>query len=500
MQLDRARRESVILGHAVRTLVVIAVMLCAASASAAPNDGIVVESYTGRRPDDANRLLSPVLDELANRGYVAGPEVVGRRFEQRVSRPSVVQNGLPADFADQVDRGHKAWIAGQFDQAVKLLTPLVDAAHASSGAFAQNQPMRDKLLKALIALALSHRRIGDQDSARKTFGEILRSFPNAQLSRGVYGPEASNLFEDVKKEANAAGKGTLVVKATSETAVVFVNEQFTNTGGAARVEVLPGEYRVFVQVGKQLSRVHRVMVTANDEASVTIDAGFDAVVHSSPTWSGFEFADDGSRDKLESVYAAAFANAINARGVVVIGIDTNRGRPVIFGALVSLMNGGEIRRAYIPLDPDPSVDKLRALGRFVAGDNAAPGIEIERAGDINSVPPGGTGAGVQIGDLGKSGGSGRWGGWKWLTGVVGVAAMGVGAYYLSVDGDCADEACTYYRESSLGGWSALGGGAVFAGISVYLFVTADREAPPARSATYVVPTRGGAYAGYTLRF
>src|SRR5512139_2599702 len=96
MPLDRASAGSVILGHAVRAtrrIVVLAAMLFAASASAAP-DGVVVESYTGQRPEDANRLLSPVLDELATRGYVAGPEVVGRRFEQKISRPSVVENGL----------------------------------------------------------------------------------------------------------------------------------------------------------------------------------------------------------------------------------------------------------------------------------------------------------------------------------------------------------------------------------------------------------------------
>jgi hypothetical protein len=482
----------------VRFLIAI-VVVGLSTAHAAPGDGIVVESYTGARPEDANRLLSPVLDELANRGYVAGPEVVGRRFEQRVSRPSTVENGLPNVFSEQVEKGHKAWIAGRFDEAEKLLTPLVDAAHANPGSFAQNQPLREKLLKALIALALSYQRSGEQDAARATFGEILRSFPDTQLSRASYGPDAFTAFEEAKKQANAAGKGKLVVKATNEAAVVFINERFLNTGGAARADLLPGEYRVFVQVGKQLSRVHRVSVTANEEATITIDAEFDALVHSSPKWTGFQFDGPAGREKLESIYSAAFANAINARGVVVVGIDTVRGKPAIVGSLVSLMNGREIRRGSINLDPDPSVDKLRALGRFIAGDNAAPGIDIQLAGDINSVPKG-DGRGVQIGDISKkSDSTGPWGGWKWLTGGAGLGALGVGAYLLSVDGNCTDGPCTHQRETSLPGWATIGGGVALAGLSVYLFIRGSGESAQ-RSATFVVPARGGAYAGYALRF
>ena len=111
MPVDRARRKSVILGHPVRWIIAILVIGLASVAHAAPDNGIVLESYTGERPADANRLLSPVLDELANRGYVAGPDVVGRRFEQRVSRPSQV-GGLPAGFSDQIEQGHKAYIRG----------------------------------------------------------------------------------------------------------------------------------------------------------------------------------------------------------------------------------------------------------------------------------------------------------------------------------------------------------------------------------------------------
>src|ERR1700690_599798 len=93
-------------------LVVVAATARAASAGAG---GIVLESYTGERPDDATRLLSPLLDELAKRGVVGGYDVVGRKYEAEVSRPTSSLEGLPPDFADRVERGHKAGIEGKFE-------------------------------------------------------------------------------------------------------------------------------------------------------------------------------------------------------------------------------------------------------------------------------------------------------------------------------------------------------------------------------------------------
>lgn len=459
------------------------------------NDGIVLESYSGQRPNNAGQLLSPLLDELAARGFVAGPEAVGRRFEQRGSRPATVPNGLPDGFAEKVDAGHKAWVGGRFDEAIRVLAPLVDAAHASPGAFAQNQPLREKVLKGLFALSLSHLRIGDRSAARVVFGEILRSFPEAQPSRATYGPEAFEAFEEVRRQANAQGHGRLAVEVADPSAVVFINERFSAVGSVTKADMLPGEYRVFALVGKQLSRVHQVIVKANEEAKVAIDVAFDTALHTKPEWSGFAFPAAAAREQQESRYAAAFANAIEARGVVVIGIDQVRGRPAIVGSLVHLMNGREIRRASVSLEPEPSAEKLRALGRFVAGDDsAAPGIDVQLIEPSAARHPSNGG---QVDDRSPRSG-GLWGGWKYVAGGTGLVALGIGGYLLSVDGDCADDPCSYQRDTALPGWASVGGGVVLGGISVYLFLRGSGESG-ARSA-FVIPTHDGAYAGYAIRF
>src|SRR5690349_18612268 len=110
-------------------LVAFATLLLSPSLARA-GDSVVIESYGGARPDGATRTLQTVFDELTRKDFVAGTDVVGRKFETRVSRPALTALGLPADFAAQIDAGHKAWIAGNFTEAMKLLQPMVNAAHA----------------------------------------------------------------------------------------------------------------------------------------------------------------------------------------------------------------------------------------------------------------------------------------------------------------------------------------------------------------------------------
>lgn len=477
-----------------RTLRLVAMIALLHVTAAHAGDRVVLEVSTGPRPDEASHVLSPVLDELSSREFVTGAEVVGRKFEAQVSRAAMAPGGLPADFADQVERGHKEWISGRFDQAVAILGPLVDAAHASPGAFAQNQPLRDRLLKALFALALSQHRMGDTGAAEFTFGEILRSFPGTILPRGSYGPEAFNLFEQMRKKIGAGNKGRLLIKVSNETAVVFVNEHFEHVGTTVK-ELLPGEYRVFTQVGKTLSRNHRVVVKPNEEVTVTIDAEFDRAVHSSPTWAGLQFETSADREKLEASYAAMLAAAIDARAVVIVGIDQVKGRPAIVGALINLMNGREIRRASLALEPDPPVERLRTLARFLAGEPATGGIDVQINGEAAA------GAGPSSGVHPEDGArSRRWGGWAWLAGGLTVGAGATGAVLLALDGKCPGGVpnCVDVYDNAAPGWIAIGGAAVLAGVTIYLIAT--RTTGSGSRTAFIVPTGDGAIAGWATRF
>lgn len=353
--------------------VALLVLLC--SLSVARAQGIVLESYTGRRPDDMTRMLSPLHEELAGRGYTTG-DTLARRYETTVSRPAQAKDGMPSDFEDRIERGHKAWIAGRFDEAVSILVPIVDAAHANAGAFAQSQTLRNKLLKGLIALALSQQRRGDLAAAKETLAEVRRSFPDTQLSRAQYGPDAYELFEEVRRTQGQGGRGRLKIDVSAESSVVFVNEHFENVGRVAKDDVIPGDYRIYAQMAQQLSRVHRVAVRADETASLSIDMRFDAVLHTSPAWIGFEFAGPGDRARDEATYALKVARETKAKGLIVVGIDHTNGRPSLIGVLLDLRAGREIRRASLALEPEPSAERVRSLARFLAGEEPVEGIDV----------------------------------------------------------------------------------------------------------------------------
>lgn len=454
--------------------------------------GIVLEAYTGQRAPDAQRLLGPVLDELAARGFASG-DTVGRQIDGKVSRAAEDHGGLPADFAAQVDKGFQAWVRGKFDDAIKVLVPLIESAHANSGAFVRDPSLREPLNKALIVLAIAQQRTGDPSAARATFGEVVRAFPDSIVSRGTYGPDAAQLFDDVKRESGAASKGKLTVK-TDDGAVVFVDEVFR---GTSTMELTPGEYRVTVMLNKVPSRSHHVVVNAGSETTIAIDAKLDQALHTDG-WTGFAFASEADRDAHEAPDAAKIAANVGASAVAVVGIEQVRGRPAIVGSLVSLSSGREIRRASVAMEPDPSTDRLKALAKYLAGEEPASGIEVQPLDESpKETPVGGgqeTGGGAVVAhDEGKGG---RWGGWKWMTGAIGIGGLGAGAVLVALDGSCSSHPagvpCPVYdfKGAYIG---ALAGGAVFTGISVYLFATQGHEHP--KRTAFVVPTGDGAVAG-----
>jgi hypothetical protein len=466
------------------------------SPARAERSPIVLESYAGDKPADADKLLSPLVDELAKHEFVFGAEVVGRTFEATASRPAIA-GGLPKDFAERAARGYDLWTNGKFDEAAALLGPLIEAARENTGEFAQNQnrALHPQLQKALIALSLSQLKLGDRSAARQVMAEVLRGDPDVKIMRGMYGQEASELYNEVLRQLTERGQGKVIVTVDAAGAGIYVNERLVEMGSNLELSLLPGDYRVVARIGDDLSRAHRVRVVGGGVHRLTIDPAFDRAVHTGPGWTGFRFAKGEERDRDELRHGAAFATAIDADQVIVVGIDTVRGRRMIRGALVNKVNGRDFRNGSIPLDASPSEDQRRNLARFLNGAPPTPDI-------IVGAPAGPGGAGRTD----AAGGAPRppWGGWKWLTGGAAIAAGVAGGVILSYDGACSADVepgvpCPNHHETSAQGWLAIGGAAALAGITVYLVVK-ERRAGAASRTAYLAPTAGGAIAGYAARF
>ena len=469
-------------------------------ASAFAGGPIVLESYTGEKPAEASQLLSPLLAELGQNKFLAGYEGVGRSFEEHVSRPAMSEARMPADFVKQVETGYSAWASGQFNEAVEILGKMIRAARENPGAFARSPELRDAMLKALIAHALSTAKIGDQSAAEQTLFEIVRSYPNATLARGTYGQQAVSDFDAARKKlGNKLGTLTVNVDIAAQ---VYVNERLASSGKVITESLLPGDYRVFVMFESRLSRVHKVTIKANSPTILSIDSGFEAAVRTTATHTGFQFASKDDRVKNEAKYAQQFGEALDAAAIVVAGIDQDKKRSVVIGVLVNRLNAVELKRAHVALEPDPSPEKLRALATFLVGTGtAAPeGVDVISAE-----------AGTQVSD-GKGGfiyrdvpgpGKPMWKGWKYVTGGAAVVGLGLGAVFLYYDGKgtcpAGDSTCGDVYELKPQGFVSIGAGAALAGVTIYLFVR-ERGQARKQSSAFVMPTRGGAVASYAFSF
>jgi hypothetical protein len=255
---------------------------------------------------------------------------------------------------------------------------------------------------------------------------------------------------------------------------------------------------VFVRADGQLSRVHRVIVRAKETSVITIDPAYDGVIQTSVNWTGLAFANAADRERSEIDHASRFALAIDASAVALIGVDQVRGRPSIIGILVNRTRSTEIRRASIPIDPAPTHDLLVALAEFLAGGatTAPEGVDVEVLTARRTEPSGGDGS------MPVDRGSGGWGGWKYLVGGFALGALGTGGVLLSLDGGCQTEppagvVCADVYNTAVPAYLTLGGGAVLAGVTVYLFV---RGGSKRTKSAFVVPTNGGAFATFGGRF
>jgi hypothetical protein len=158
---------------------------------------------------------------------------------------------------------------------------------------------------------------------------------------------------------------------------VFINERFENVGSFIKGDLPPGRYRVFVQIAKRLSRVHEAVIEPDKETVLQIDPDYDAALQTSGAHIGFSFADDAARKKHESLYAARFADELGASSIAVVGTESIQARPSLVGSVVGIHSGKDLRRASLALEPMPTVERIRALAAFLAGDEPAEGLEVE---------------------------------------------------------------------------------------------------------------------------
>jgi hypothetical protein len=458
------------------TLTAVAIASTTGGGAAFGSEVGVVESYAGTRPKDAALLLAPLVAELEALGHL-GPEQVGVRIAERVSRPATLGDEAVQRGIRLAEQGHRHWLEAEFEKAVSALDEAVAILQASPAAFAADTQRRGVLLRALMFSAMARQRLGRADEAAATMAEVTRSFGDMPFDRVQFGPEGFALYRAIKAEVEAARTGRLRVEVDDPDVAIFVNERFAGAGDRYEALVPPGRYRIYTHKGTTPGRLRVVDVVPGGRAHVAIDWTLDAALGGDAT---LVFSDERDRARHESDKAVAVAQRIGLSGVIVVGIREYQGRRAIVGSLLSLDTGRPQRTAAVALEPSlPSASTVRGLARFLASGESVPGLLLPR-------------------DEPSAERRRSYGLWKWGALASGAAAVATGVVLIQMDGpirDAAGNQTPEQRDTRTAGIvsSSAGAALLITGVTLWVLESRSGGKETPRAALVPLPSGGVAF-------
>jgi hypothetical protein len=466
-----------------RTVAGVALLLaCAWSGPARAGNSILLQSHAGEIPDDAGTYVAQLVRALGSDAPLHGA-ALGQKVEASLSG-TAGSKSRPVGIQQQVEQGRKRFINGEFRQAIAKLEQARGQLMKKVALVASDQRLRDTLHKASLFLAHAYLRDKQGERATERISEVIRSFPDRDLSLVRYGPDLATFYRKVRQELTRQPRGSLTITTEAEGCLVFVNERFVGMSPATVKDLLPGKYRIYVQRPRQQGRIHLVTLNGGSH-QVTVDFGLDRVLNTEP-FVGFRFEDRAAKEREEVQHAAAVARALDAPMVLLLGFHSYQGRRTLQGTAISAATSRIIRSGMVALEPAaPSPETLRALGQFlVAGKEGGDLIIKPAAGGLTDLSNGGGGAGAEDGPGFFSARI-----FKWITLGLGVASLATGVALIALDGGGTCEAgsgglCPERYETMTPGivLTAVGGAALVTSGILFYVDAGSAERGPAKSA------------------
>jgi hypothetical protein len=357
---------------------------------------IVLESYVGQRPANASALMEPLLDELEARGFAARPAQVLRWIGGRAPRPGALdRDRTAAEITRPAALGYAAYTRGKFAEAEAILRHALEQVHRNPAVLALDTTNLNATFKILVGLALSQAKLGDSSGSEATMVELIRTFPGTPITRADYGPDAEQLYRAVLravgKQVQAIGRGELAIAVDNDQAVIFVDGQIRGLGKATLGDLIPGLYRVFVQVPATAGRQYELLVNANQRTSLHVDWDLDSSLWVAEPWVGFVFATEAERARQAGFAGKLVRRWSDGEMIVVVGAGQLQGKPAVTGTLYDL-GGNVVRHAVVLVDGSAGASgaseaKLRSLARFLDDGIADDGVsEVEDAAPVAGRP------------------------------------------------------------------------------------------------------------------
>lgn len=335
---------------------------------------LVLEAHVGARPSELDATIGPVLDELEQRGFAAHPASITRVLGGRAPRPGVLDGGkTAAEITQLIESGFDAFTRGKYKEAETSLGLAVHQIKRNPALLALDASNARSTFHAFVGLALSQAKLGNAADSVDTMTELLRSFSAQTVTRAEYGPQAEQFYRAVQKQTQLMGRGQLTIAAGNDHAMIFIDGELHGMGKAALADLIPGTYRVFVQVPGTSGRQYEVEVRANTASRLDIDWQVDARLLVSSQWVGFVFASEVERSK-EASDAGALARRWGSDRIVVLGTTRLQGRSAVIATLYRA--SGEVERSALVITGGSDDARLRSLARFIA--DGTPSDELAR--------------------------------------------------------------------------------------------------------------------------
>lgn len=334
---------------------------------------LVLEAHVGARPSELDATVGPVLDELERRGFAAHPASITRALGGRAPRPGALDGGkTAAEITQLVESGFDAFTRGKYKDAETSLDLAVHQIKRNPALLVLDATNARSTFHAFVGLALSQAKLGNAADSVETMTELLRSFSTQTVSRAEYGPQAEQFYRAVQKQTQLMGRGRLTVAAGDDHAMIFVDGELRGMGKAALADLIPGSYRVFIEVPGTSGRQYEVEVRANADSRLDVDWQVDASLLVSSQWVGFVFASEVERSK-EASYAGTVARRWGGDSIVIVGTTRLQGRSAVIATLYRA--SGEVERsALVVTGGGGDAARLRSLARFIADGTPSDGL------------------------------------------------------------------------------------------------------------------------------
>lgn len=414
--------------------------------------------------------------EFARPGLATTPSDVAEAIGNGMPWSAVTNPGMTSgQIVDALKSAIEHWIAGRYEQAAQQAEEGLSSAKLDPTLVTSEPTLRQIIPRAHVARAVSLWRLGRRELARGAISELVRTLPEQSILDS-WGTEADKIFQLVRKDYEARGKGFLIVEVDDPTAIFYLNEAGQPHRSMFAGALYPGTYRILVQDARGRSKLFRPTIEPNDTSVLRIRWRRDAQVTSAGAHVGFVFESAAERVN-EGDWARDFAALAKSDLVVVVGRIRWRKRAAMIGTIYSVSSGSAHKVGVVSLAGDER-KALRELATFLF----SPSKPTPSVTSLAAPPWEAAAAEVENASLGI----GYPLGWA-LSG----AALGAGAVLIATERHGVGEYV---------GYALTGAGLLAAIATTALYLRRSYARPGSMTAVAVVPARTGLFAGVSLRF